>query len=61
MVFVLLRRKSGRGQETDFRPRRRRIIIYSPTYYERFKDAFVSEVNTFVDCCLNDKRKSLTT
>lgn len=27
----------------------------TPTYYERFHEAFVTEINTFVDCILNDK------
>jgi hypothetical protein len=31
----------------------------SPTYYERFKEAFVNEVNTFTDAVLDDKRKYL--
>jgi hypothetical protein len=30
----------------------------SPTYYERFKEAFVNEVNAFTDAVLDDTRKS---
>lgn len=26
-----------------------------PTYYERFKEAFVTEINEFAACCLDDK------
>lgn len=28
-----------------------------PSYYERFKEAFVTEVNEFTACVLDDKRK----
>jgi hypothetical protein len=31
--------------------------VISPTYYERFKEAFVNEVNTFTDAVLDDKRR----
>ena len=34
-------------------------LINSPTYYERFKEAFVNEVNTFTEAVLDDKRKHL--
>jgi myo-inositol 2-dehydrogenase/D-chiro-inositol 1-dehydrogenase len=30
----------------------------SPDYYERFKGAFVREVNVFTDCVLDQKRES---
>ena len=30
----------------------------SPTYYERFREAFVNEINEFVACCLDDTRES---
>jgi hypothetical protein len=33
--------------------------VNSPTYYERFKEAFVNEVNTFTDAVLDDKRSSV--
>jgi hypothetical protein len=29
-----------------------------PTYYERFKEAFVNEVNAFTEAVLDDKRES---
>lgn len=29
----------------------------SPTYYERFREAFVTEMNEFVACCRNDLRE----
>ena len=29
-----------------------------PSYYERFKEAFVTEVNEFTACVLDDKRES---
>lgn len=32
-------------------------LIYRPTYYDRFRDAFISEVQTFCDVVLDDKRK----
>jgi myo-inositol 2-dehydrogenase/D-chiro-inositol 1-dehydrogenase len=32
------------------------LAFFSPTYYERFRDAFVHEVNHFVDCVLGNKR-----
>ena len=31
----------------------------SPTYYERFKEAFVNEVNAFTDAVLDNTRKSI--
>ena len=32
------------------------ILVVRPRYIERFGDAFLNEVNAFVDCCLDDKR-----
>ena len=36
----------------------RRTTNPSPTYYERSKEAFVTEVNAFTDAVLDDTRKS---
>lgn len=32
-------------------------LMGSPTYYERFREAFVTEVNEFTACVLDDKRE----
>jgi hypothetical protein len=32
--------------------------VFRPTYYERFREAFVTEVNEFVACCLDDTGQS---
>ena len=37
---------------------KRARLIGSPTYYERFHEAFVNEVNTFTEAVLDDKRES---
>lgn len=31
------------------------VLTHRPTYYERFREAFVREVNTFTDVVLDDK------
>jgi hypothetical protein len=36
----------------------RGLLENSPTYYERFREAFVTEVNEFVACCLDDTGQS---
>lgn len=34
-----------------------RRVEGKPTYIERFGDAFIREVQTFIECCLDDKRE----
>ena len=33
------------------------VLTFSPSYWERFKDAFTNEVNVFTECVLDDKRE----